>query len=410
MTTSHQPPLTQLGRYRLLDVLGRGAMGVVYRAEDPSLGRVVAVKAVQLTSEAAASLDYEARFYQEAKAAGSLNHRGIITIYDTGREGTWAFIAMELLEGRELRQLLAEGRLPVARVLDIAAQVADALEAAHEQGVVHRDIKPGNIMVLAGDHAKIMDFGIARMRVSEVQTQVGLVLGSPKYMSPEQVAGRRVDHRSDIFSLGVVLFEMLAGMAPFSGKDMSELMYAVTHTQAPRPSQLNPHVPAMLDLIVEKALQKDVDTRYQSARDMAADLRLCRDALPEDEKSATATGEITVPLHVTPAAAEGDNTQTQPLGDELPAPLPGGSALEHQAAPTVVVNKLQPPAAEVWFSRHFHSSKALLRLTEPSKHDRVALTHVPEAKVSRWQPLRRNAGQIVLLVLALVVAVFIAIG
>jgi serine/threonine-protein kinase len=399
--------LTHLGRYRLLEELGRGAMGIVFRAEDPSLGRIVALKAVQLTSEAAASLDYEARFNQEAKAAGSLNHRGIITIFDTGREGTWAYIAMEMLQGAELRELLLQGRMPVARALDIAAQVADALEVAHEHGVVHRDIKPGNIMVMAGDHAKIMDFGIARMRVSEVETQVGLVLGSPKYMSPEQVAGRRVDHRSDIFSLGVVLFEMLGGMAPFSGKDMGELMFAVTHTQQPRPSQLNPHVPPMLDLIVEKALQKDAATRYQSAREMADDLRLCRDALPDDEKLARPMGESTVPLNLDTTVPNqldhGGSTTTQSLveGATAPAPLPANAAVPDQTTQRV------PTINDVWFSRRFNSAKALQRLAEPSQQDLIDLANVP-MHAHRTSLLSGNAAQMLLLVIAVLIAIAIA--
>ncbi len=408
--------LTHLGRYRLIEELGRGAMGLVFKAEDPSLGRVVALKAVQLTSEAAASLDYEARFNQEARAAGSLNHRGIITIFDTGREGTWAYIAMELLQGDDLRELLLRGRMPIARVLDIAAQVADALQVAHEHGVVHRDIKPGNIMVMAGDHAKIMDFGIARMRVSEVETQVGLVLGSPKYMSPEQVAGRRVDHRSDIFSLGVVLFEMLGGMAPFSGKDMGELMFAVTQTQQPRPSQLNPNVPPMLDLIVEKALQKDVATRYQSARELADDLRLCRDALPEDEKMAHETGDATVPLEIettTPNQMAGDaasgsdvvrgtTTITQSLVDIAPASAPAAAdPPADKTAPNM------PAANDIWFSRRFNSAAALQRLMAPTQQDQVALSNVP-MNAHRTSLLGGNAGQLVLLVITVLIAIVIA--
>ncbi len=391
--------LSHLGRYRVLEELGRGAMGVVHKAEDPSLGRVVAVKAVQLSSEAADSAEYQARFYQEAKAAGGLNHPGIITIYDTGREGNWAYIAMELLEGVELRELMAAARMPLPLVLDLAAQVASALDFAHEQGVVHRDIKPGNIMVLRGDHAKIMDFGIARMRVSEVKTQVGLVLGSPKYMSPEQVTGRRVDHRSDIFSLGVVLFEMVAGMPPFSGNDIGDLMYTIVNTSQPRPSQLNPAAPEFLDLIVAKALQKDVSARYQSAREFAADLVACREALDDAPARPAGIGEATIPLDVAakdPRKAADAKAATYRPGGAMDrfrgADAPHDAHDAHDAnATTVPWNgdpAFNPPPAQLLLSRRFDSAKALSRLARPSaddakKRSAIASSNSPLASLFR---------------------------
>src|SRR4029453_8619689 len=202
------PTLTQLGRYRILAELGRGNMGIVYRAEDPLLNRTVAIKTIAMMEDPAACAEYESRFYQEAKAAGGLNHPNLITIHDIGREGDIAYMAMELLEGVELRKLMAQGPCPLPFALDILAQVADGLAHAHERGVIHRDIKPANIMVVRDRFAKIMDFGIARMRVSDVKTQTGNILGSPKYMSPEQMTGQPADRRSDIFSLGIVLYEL----------------------------------------------------------------------------------------------------------------------------------------------------------------------------------------------------------
>ena len=406
--------LSHLGRYRLLEELGRGAMGVVHKAEDPSLGRVVAIKAVLLSSEAADSMDYQARFYQEAKAAGSLNHPGIITIYDTGREGNWAYIAMELLEGVELRHLMATARMPLSLVLDIAAQVATALEFAHERGVVHRDIKPGNIMVLRGDHAKIMDFGIARMRVSAVQTQVGLVLGSPKYMSPEQVVGRRVDHRSDIFSLGVVLFEMVAGIAPFSGKDMGDLMYSIVNTAQPQPSQFNPTVPEMLDLIVAKALQKDVDNRYQSAREFAADLIICREALADAANLSDTIGEETVPLDIAttlPGNASGTEptrTPTQPAVTENFA-----SSQSRADATTLSLassSDISPPRGQLLFSRRFNSSKALARLAHPSASDVQSLSKIPSSSLHLPPLIRRPLNLIFVAMVSVAILVALAVA
>ena len=268
--------LTHFGRYRIVAELGRGAMGVVYRATDESLQRDVAIKTIILPADAAERATLEARFRQEAKAAGGLNHPHVITIYDIGREGDWLYLAMELLQGDELRSLIASRRLSLHDALEIAAQVADGLAAAHARGVVHRDIKPSNIMVIHGNHAKIMDFGIARVQVSDVKTQTGMVLGSPKYMSPEQVSANPIDHRSDIFSLGTIVYECATGAAPFTDVDLSHLMFAIINTTPPAPSLLSRGVPQMLDLIIGKAMHKQADMRYQHAAEFARDLRACR--------------------------------------------------------------------------------------------------------------------------------------
>jgi eukaryotic-like serine/threonine-protein kinase len=275
-----KPELSQLGRYRIAGELGRGAMGVVYKAEDPVLNRTVAVKTILMPADAEARVEYEARFFQEAKAAAGLNHPNIITVHDAGREGDVVYMTMELLDGVDLRDFLKRGRVPLSLGLDIAAQLADGLAVAHDQGVVHRDIKPANIMVVRDRYAKIMDFGIARIRLSDVKTQTGALLGSPKYMSPEQVSGQRADHRSDIFSLGVTVYEMLVGQPPFSADDIGQLMYQVSMTPAEAPSSLDPSLPTMLDLVLAKALEKAAHARYQSARDFAADLRACQSELP----------------------------------------------------------------------------------------------------------------------------------
>jgi serine/threonine-protein kinase len=269
-----------LGRYCIRGELGRGAMGIVYRAIDPLLERSVAIKTLNLTEAGDEATELDARFRQEAKAAGRLAHPNVITVYDVGRQGHVAFMAMELLEGRDLRTVIAErGRLPVAEAIGIAAQVAEGLAYAHEQGVVHRDIKPGNIMILANGLAKIMDFGIARLRVPDVRTRTGVLLGSPKYMSPEQVLGQGADGRSDIFSLGVVLYEMLTGTPPFSGDSVSTLMYQIATATPPAPSRSNVEVPPMLDVVIAKALAKKPEERYQSATELAADLRECGSGL-----------------------------------------------------------------------------------------------------------------------------------
>ena len=293
--------ISQLGRYEVLGELGQGAMGVVYKAKDPLIDRVVAIKTINLGLALDEKEEYEGRFYQEAKAAGRLNHPNIVTIYDVGKSADVAYIAMEFLEGRELRDIMNDGgKLPVDQVLDIVAQVALGLAYAHEHEIVHRDVKPSNIMVVRDGHVKITDFGIARMASSAVRTQTGMVLGSPKYMSPEQVMGKNIDQRSDIFSLGVMLYEMLTGQAPFNGENVNAIMYQTLNAAPPPPNVLNPGVPEMLNYIVAKALAKPVDDRYQNAKDFAADLRACRDTLPRsgqplDMSKAPAGGEKKLP-------------------------------------------------------------------------------------------------------------------
>ena len=270
----------QLGRYVIESEIGRGAMGVVYKAMDSVLQRVVAVKTVNMALEREHADKYEARFYQEARAAGGLNHPNIVTVYDAGKAGDVVYMAMEYIQGVELRSLFTEGTpMGVAQALSIAAQVAEGLGYAHQAGVVHRDIKPANIMVVADGPVKITDFGIARMRASADLTQTGVMLGSPKYMSPEQVIGKRADHRSDIFSLGVILYEMLTGAAPFSGENVTALMYQIVNFAPPAPSAVNRAVPEMLDFIVAKMLAKLLEERYPDARELARDLRECERSL-----------------------------------------------------------------------------------------------------------------------------------
>jgi serine/threonine-protein kinase len=271
----------KLGRYAIVSEIGRGAMGVVYKATDSVLERTVAIKTVNMNLTQEEAKGYEARFYQEARSAGSLNHPNIVTIYDVGRVNDVVYMAMEFIEGVELRSMFAEGRpLPVTQAISIAAQVAEGLGYAHDHGVVHRDIKPANIMVMPNGPVKITDFGIARMRASSQElTQTGMMLGSPKYMSPEQVIGKRADHRSDIFSLGVILYEMLCGATPFNGENVTALMYQIVNFAPPAPSTVNSAVPELLDYIVAKMLSKPVDERYQGGHEVARDLRQCEQQL-----------------------------------------------------------------------------------------------------------------------------------
>ena len=298
--------LSHLGRYEIVSELGQGAMGVVYKAKDPLIDRVVAIKTINLSLAQEEKEEYEARFYQEAKAAGRLSHPNIVTIYDVGKSGDIAYIAMEFLEGRELRSILNDGqRLPVIQVIRIVTQIAQGLAYAHDKGIVHRDIKPANIMVMTDEHAKITDFGIARMASAAVRTQTGMVLGSPKYMSPEQVMGRQTDQRSDIFSLGVMLYEMLTGQVPFMGENVNAIMYQTLNATPAMPGALNPAVPDMLNFIVAKALAKGLDDRYHNARDLANDLHICRDNLSGE---GSPPGNLQLAGAISLPANEGEDT------------------------------------------------------------------------------------------------------
>jgi len=311
--------LAQLGRFKITGTLGRGAMGTVYRAHDPLIERTVAIKTVACTGLSREEAEeFEQRFYREAKSAGRLNHPNIVTIHDVGRSDDLAYIAMEFLTGQSLRDMLDSGVvLPPARIAEIAAQIADGLAFAHANDVVHRDIKPANIMVLANDSVKIADFGVALVP-SGSHTVAGTAFGSPKYMAPEQVTGHKADGRSDIFSLGAVLYEMLTGRPPFTGDDLNAILYQVLNSAPPLPSSHNPRLPLGFDRIVARAMAKDPAKRYQNAADMATDLRNYRriaglthkkngsaPAAPpaSDKPAAGGPGDATVPLKTLPAAS-----------------------------------------------------------------------------------------------------------
>ena len=278
--------ISHIGRYEIIEELGRGAMGLVYKAHDPLIERFVAVKTInlQILPDNEKS-KYKARFYQEAKAAGHLNHPNIVTIHDLGESGDTAFIAMELMEGRELQTILDSGkRLSIEETLNISEQVASGLFYAHQRGIVHRDIKPSNIMVLGNNHAKIADFGIARMAstLTLSLTQAGMIIGSPLYMSPEQIESKPLDARSDIFSLGIVLYQMLTGRVPFSGDNVNSVMFQIVNRAPPKPSSLNSEIPDMLDRIVLKCLAKNPNDRYPNANELARDLRSCMENMLRD--------------------------------------------------------------------------------------------------------------------------------
>lgn len=265
-----------IGRYEIQKELGRGAMGVVYLGKDPKINRFVAIKTVRFDEVEPDLLeDTKKRFFREAEAAGTLSHPNIVTIYDVGEEEDLAYVAMELLDGSDLTPYVKKGNLLKApELLKIILNVAEGLAFAHEKGIVHRDIKPANIMLLKDGSVKIADFGIARITVSS-STQTGTVLGTPSYMSPEQVAGQKVDGRSDLFSLGVAMYELLCGQKPFTGDSIAALMYAITNKPPVLITQIDPNITQCCAYIAHRLITKDLSKRYQNAREVIEHLKLC---------------------------------------------------------------------------------------------------------------------------------------
>ncbi|MBX3585586.1 MAG: CHASE2 domain-containing protein [Ramlibacter sp.] len=354
-----------LGRYQVEKELGKGAMGVVYLGKDPKIGRVVAIKTMALSQEFEGEelTDARERFFREAETAGRLQHQNIVTIFDAGEEHDLAYIAMEFLKGKDLVDFCRDGHLlPVPKVLSIVARVAEALAYAHKQNVVHRDIKPANIMYeLESDTVKVTDFGIARITDSS-KTKTGLVLGTPSFMSPEQIAGKKVDGRSDLYSLGVMLFQMLAGVLPFRGDSMAELMYKIANEEAPDIRIIRKDLPERLAQIVALSVAKRPEARYQDGDQFAADLRGVMGGAvaaampapagaPQDGASAAAGAEKTVAFKApepTPGDAQADKTQVlaAKTGGDFDATVVAGSVTASPSPGYDATQKMDAGAAD----------------------------------------------------------------
>ncbi|HOW75957.1 MAG TPA: serine/threonine-protein kinase [Candidatus Competibacteraceae bacterium] len=284
----------RVGRYRVTGLLGRGAMGMVYLGHDAAIDRQVAIKTIHrrlLRSDD--SSEWLERFRREVRAAGRCLHSNIVTVFEYGEEAGAPYIVMEYVQGRELRDYLKDRQpMPLRNAVAIILQVLQALGHAHAQGVVHRDIKPGNIILLADGQVKVTDFGIARLELSGGLTQVGMAVGTPGYMAPEQFSGQEVDRRADLYAAGVVLFELLTGVRPFSGRGAGELMYQVLNESPLQATRLNPRLPMELDALFIKALAKAPDQRFQEAGEFVAALENLR--LVEREVAADGSTVIRV--------------------------------------------------------------------------------------------------------------------
>src|SRR5215211_4421040 len=348
------------GRYRVIRRLGSGGMANVYLAEDEELGRRVAIK--MLDDKHANDEQFVERFRREAKNAASLSHPNIVSIYDRGEaEGTY-YIAMEFLDGRSLKELIVgRGPAPIKVAIDYAREILAALAAAHKQGIVHRDIKPHNVLIGAEGRLKVTDFGIARSGASQM-TEVGSIIGTAQYLSPEQARGAPVDQTSDLYSVGVVLYEMLTGQVPFTGETPLEI--AMKHlSEVPRPpSELRPEVPHDLDSIVLRALAKEPAERYQSADEMDADLQRVLEGLPVDPETETAATAVlsgsgvlaAAPTSVLTRPTTATPTRAAPPGAAPPAGYYGYDGPPRRRRPVwpwiLSVLLLIAAAAAAWFA------------------------------------------------------------
>lgn len=304
-----KPEIKHFGRYEVVSELGRGAMGVVYQARDPQIDRLVALKTIHMSGQAPEEeQEFRLRFVNEAQAAGRLHHQGIVAIFDVGEnpENCDPYIVLEYVAGESLSRILArEKKIPVARALKLAEEIADALDYAHAQGVTHRDIKPANIIVTQEGRAKIADFGIAKLNLAHF-TLPGRVLGTPAYMSPEQLSGQACDGRSDVFSLGVILYTMLVGHSPFQGDSATTVCFKVANRDPIAATALDMSLPPQIDAVISRAMAKDPNERYQRASDLADDLRI----LQQSYKPSTTTSSF----HASTAPGTGSALRSSATG------------------------------------------------------------------------------------------------
>ena len=342
--------LTKAGRYQIVSELGRGSMGVVYQGFDPVIGRTVAIKTMLIEQMASAEFEeYKARFQREAQAAGMLSHPNIVTVYDFGEDAGVLYLAMEFLEGKSLQALVENHTvMPIETIVPLYEQICSALDHAHQNRVVHRDVKPANIMILDSGLVKVTDFGIAKV-LSMGMTQAGQILGTPNYMSPEQVKGRQIDGRSDIFSLGVILYELVTGERPFGGQNITTVIYKIINENPISPRELDSTIHNGLCYVISKALAKDPEERYQTCRELADDLRNYRNLGGMTSPSATVVVKVS----------------------------PFQSAAE-PPAPPAYARKPAPPAGRA--ERAYPPPPAAPRYASPAPPVPMAETAVPEPK------------------------------
>lgn len=339
-------PLTKAGRYEIVAELGRGSMGVVYQGFDPMIGRTVAIKTMLVEGLPPSEFEeYKQRFQREAQAAGVLTHPNIVTVYDFGEDNGVLFLAMEFLEGKSIQQLVEKHNImPIETLVPMYEQICSALDHAHQHKIVHRDVKPANIMILESGLVKVTDFGIAKV-MSMGMTQAGQILGTPNYMSPEQVKGRQVDGRSDIFSLGVILYELVTGEKPFGGQNITTVIYKIINEDPIPPRQLDATIHPGLSFVISKALAKNPPERYQTCRQLAEDLRNFKNLGSSGAPNETVVIKVP-PLKLQPAE------RVEPPPPPPPPPLRPSPPVEARTTqkPPVQARRIQPPIPAPVFS------------------------------------------------------------
>jgi eukaryotic-like serine/threonine-protein kinase len=336
------PKIAKLGRYEVVSELGKGAMGIVYLAKDPVIGRLVAIKTIRASGgDEDDTQEFRERFVREAQTAGILSHPNIVTIHDIGEDGDTqtSFIAMEYIEGKNLKMLLSEKtRFPFEQIAEMIAEIAEALDYAHRKGIIHRDVKPANVIITTDGKVKITDFGIAKIASSNLTT-TGQFLGTPNYMSPEQVSGAPVDGRSDLFSLGVVLYELLTSKKPFQGDNLTAISYKIVHEDFTPPAEIAVDVPIEFNEIVARAMAKDPWNRYQRGKDLALALYQLKARLEERRSeedlgtmvSAAAESIDTLKLGNLKAIAESGRPDPQETPQAMPAVGEGSGSASRRA-------------------------------------------------------------------------------
>src|SRR6476659_9124750 len=399
----------KVSHYRILEKLGAGGMGVVYLAEDMKLGRKVAIKI--LSHEFTTNKDRLHRFEQEASAASNLNHPNILTIHEVGIDDGHHYIATEFIDGVTLRRKMAATPLEIPEILEVAIQVASALEEAHAAGIIHRDVKPDNIMVRRNGYVKVLDFGLAKLTETSterepsdgeastrvlVQTDAGVVMGTSHYMSPEQARGKPVDARSDIWSLGVVIYELVAGRTPFEGETSTDVIVAITQKEPPPLARFAPNVPAELEWIIMKALRKDRDERYQTIKELLTDLRRLKQRLEFESElertvpsgmSAVKSGDV-APARTTPERALPTKTVSHVSSAEY---IANGIKSHKIVAAVVAILLIAGTAAGFYF--YYHRSKPLTDKDTVLLTDFVNTTGEPVFDGTLKQALAVHLGQ-----------------
>jgi len=406
--------LTKAGRYQIVAELGRGSMGVVYQGFDPVIGRTVAIKTMLVEGMPSSEFEeYKARFQREAQAAGVLTHPNIVTVYDFGEDNGVLFLAMEFLEGKSIQQLVEKHTvMPIETIVPLFEQICSALDHAHQNKIVHRDVKPANIMILDSGLVKVTDFGIAKV-LSMGMTQAGQILGTPNYMSPEQVKGRQIDGRSDIFSLGVILYELVTGERPFGGQNITTVIYKIINENPISPRELDASIHPGLCYVIAKALAKDPEERYQTCRELADDLRNYKNL----GGMAAPSGTVVIkgrPLHAPPEPPPKPSYPQKPAAPPVERAYPPPPAAPRYSPPAEA--RYEPPADESAYAPEVGEVRPTAAVeprrapAAPIREERPPARPAPRPAELVAQPEAKRSSPVAWILLAVVLIAIMAGG